>query len=33
MVSDRTERQRQVWQKAAPTYDRKIAGTERSIFA
>ena len=32
-MNDRTERQRQVWQKAAPTYDRKIAGVERGLAA
>jgi ubiquinone/menaquinone biosynthesis C-methylase UbiE len=31
--ADRTERQRQVWRKAAPTYDRKIAGVERGLAA
>src|SRR5690349_15167399 len=30
---DATARQRQVWQKAAPTYDRKIAGVERGLAA
>jgi len=30
---DATERQRRVWQKAAPTYDRKIAGVERGLAA
>jgi ubiquinone/menaquinone biosynthesis C-methylase UbiE len=30
---DATERQRDVWQKAAPTYDRKIAGVERGLAA
>ncbi|MEO8262600.1 MAG: methyltransferase domain-containing protein [Pseudolysinimonas sp.] len=30
---DATARQRRVWQKAAPTYDRKIAGVERGLAA
>jgi len=30
---DATDRQRKVWQKAAPTYDRKIAGVERGLAA
>jgi ubiquinone/menaquinone biosynthesis C-methylase UbiE len=30
---DATERQRRVWQGAADSYDRKIAGTERWLFA
>ena len=30
---DATARQRRVWKKAAPTYDRKIAGLERGIAA
>ena len=34
MARDRaTERQRQVWQKGAATYDRKIAGAERGLVA
>jgi ubiquinone/menaquinone biosynthesis C-methylase UbiE len=32
-VVDATERQRRVWQRAADSYDRKIAGTERWLFA
>ncbi len=32
-MDDATERQRRVWQKAAPTYDRKIAGVERGLAA
>jgi ubiquinone/menaquinone biosynthesis C-methylase UbiE len=32
-MDDATARQRQVWQKAAPTYDRKIAGVERGLAA
>lgn len=32
-MGDKTERQRRVWQKAAPTYDRKIAGVERGLAA
>lgn len=30
---DATERQREVWDKAAPTYDRKIASVERGLVA
>jgi ubiquinone/menaquinone biosynthesis C-methylase UbiE len=30
---DATERQRRVWQRAAVSYDRRIAGTERWLFA
>lgn len=33
MRDDATARQRQVWDEAAPTYDRKIAGVERSLLA
>ena len=33
MASDPTERQREVWQKAAPNYDRMIAGVDRGIAA
>lgn len=33
MERDATKRQRAVWQKAAPTYDRKIAGVERGLAA
>jgi ubiquinone/menaquinone biosynthesis C-methylase UbiE len=32
-VSDATSRQRKVWQKGAPTYDRKISGVERGLIA
>lgn len=32
-MSDRTERQRRVWRKAAPDYDRKISGFERGFLA
>jgi ubiquinone/menaquinone biosynthesis C-methylase UbiE len=32
-MADATDRQRDVWQKAAPTYDRKIAGVERGLAA
>ena len=32
-MNDATGRQREVWQKAAPTYDRKIAGVERGLVA
>jgi ubiquinone/menaquinone biosynthesis C-methylase UbiE len=33
MTDPATDRQRRVWQKAAPTYDRKIAGVERGLAA
>lgn len=33
MRDDATARQREVWDEAAPTYDRKIAGVERSLLA
>lgn len=33
MAGGATDRQRRVWQKAAPTYDRTIAGAERGLLA